>query len=124
MIIILFVFYMFGATQEVEFGFGFEIIPSTEVKRIEREPIKDGFMEKIAKRFEMNLEELNKLRDNGYGRFELIRMILISTESGKNFEEIVNMRKKMKLKNIAKELKINYKFIYFLARRIKQELER
>jgi len=84
----------------------------------------DTFITKIAEKFDYDEEKLQKLFHNGYGRNELIKLILITEESAKPFNDILKLREKpMPLRKIARKYEIDYRFIYDEAKKIELELK-
>ncbi|MFN3966751.1 MAG: hypothetical protein ACK4JE_03530 [Endomicrobiia bacterium] len=115
--------------SQVDFGIGIDFSPypyfeeSKEQKEEKKLP-PDPLIEKISKKFEQDTEKLNNLFRRGYGYLELIKILLIVKESGKDIEEILKLReRKQKLADIAKKFNLEYEKIYNMAYIIKSEVE-
>lgn len=111
-------------SQNVDFGVGMDFsgVGGGPQQIIVRSS--DTFITKIAEKFDYDEEKLQKLFHNGYGRSELIKLILITEESGKTFNDILKLcEKSMSLRKIAKKYEIDYRFIYDEAKKIELKLK-
>ena len=69
----------------------------------------DPFIAVIAKTLKQDEKEIQRLHRLGYGRNELIKLILISSEANKNLRDIVKLRAKAKkLASICDSFKLDY----------------
>lgn len=115
--------------QDVGVGFGVNVTPGAgkkaKPKSKKKQELKDAFIERIAIRLDQDPDELHSLRRKGYGRVELIKLILIAKKTKQPLNEIVKLRnRKEKIKKIAEKYNLDYKKIYFQAKKIKLEIKR
>jgi len=69
----------------------------------------DAFVKALAKHLEQNQDELTGLWNRGYGRNEMIKLILISKRSGVALKDITKQRDKgVKLLQLCEKYSINY----------------
>lgn len=94
-------------------------------KKLENEKLKDPFIKGIAYKFDMNANDLYRLQERGYGRLELIRILLIARKADIPYGKLLEPRdRSVTLQRIAKKNNIDYKSIYEESYGIKSELER
>lgn len=88
-------------------------------------PIGSPFFRHLANQYNLELKELVKLEDRGFGRTETITLILISSATGKYFKDLAKRRLKEKihLKDLAEEAQLNYGLISLQAQEIKTSIE-
>lgn len=86
--------------------------------------LKDAFIERIAIKFDQKSDDLQPLRRKGYGKVEIIKLVLISQKSNQPLKELVKKRdKNERLTKIAQEYNLDYKQINLEAYEIKEEIE-
>lgn len=102
---------------------GVEYVPSSAIeepkKEEEKKMKKDVFVDELAKYFNVDAEKLHNLRNKGYGRFELTRLLLISSKTAVEFDEVIKKRANKRIAEIAKDCEIDYSQLYDEARCIK-----
>ncbi|MBI4395621.1 MAG: hypothetical protein HY548_00905 [Elusimicrobia bacterium] len=81
------------------------------------------FTKALAERFDRPVDPLKKLEMTGYGRTEMITLILISSESAKPWDELIKERGKgTKLRKIAEDAGLNYNDIFRRSEQIRKEI--
>jgi hypothetical protein len=84
----------------------------------------DPYVRYLSKYFNQKDEDLQKLWSRGYGRNELIKLLLITKKSGKDLKESVRQRDKdTKLSRISEQYKIDYHQILTEAVTIRKEID-
>lgn len=84
----------------------------------------DNFIKVTAKYLNQSQGELNALWNRGYGRNEIIKLILISRKSSKPLAELIKDRdKKMKLSRLCEKNGINYTEILSEAVNARKEID-
>lgn len=113
------------SANEFDAGVGFSPWDSAyRSDRNKREQPGDPFIKLIAARFGHDEAELMKLWHKGYGRNELIKLLVISAKSGVPFKEIVRSRdKNVKLSKICEINRINYKDVLKEAAAARKDLD-
>jgi len=88
-------------------------------------PIGSAFYRHLAHDRNIDLHELEKFERKGFGRAEIVTLVLISTATGKPLKEYGNRRLKDKvlLRDLAKESGLDYQTLFQKARAIKEEIE-
>jgi hypothetical protein len=107
-------------------GTDFSTLDSTTEKEKKNKKPKppDPYVAAIAKRFDLNKLELTKLSFRGYGRNELIKLSLISRQSGKPLKDLVRLRDKdTKFSDMAKQFKLDYPAIMTETVKVRKELD-
>lgn len=98
---------------QTEFGAGVGLSPwerRHKKKKIIKKP--DNYIKAISKYFGMNVKDIAKLNYRGYGRNELIKLILISNYSNMDFNTIIRFRdKNLKLSRLCEKYRVDYKKI-------------
>jgi len=120
--------YSFSFSQQFDFGVGIDFsqysYSETKKQKEEKKLPPDPLIEQISKKFGQDTEKMNNLFRRGYGYIELIKILMIVKESGKDVEEIIKLREKnQKLSEIAKKFNLDYENIYNSAYQIKSEVE-
>ena len=106
-------------------GVGYSPYYGQASRRQEKPRLQDPFIKSIAERFNRDEGELYSLQEKGYGRFELIRLLLIALKAEKPFVQIIETRdKNIKISTIAKKYNLDYAAVYKEACEIKSELEK
>ncbi len=115
---VLFIFFLLTAGFLHAYEFEDEVEPSTS-------PIGSPFYRHLAHDFNLDLKDLVKFEKKGFGRGEIVTLILISTTTGKPLKEYGKRRLKEKpsLRELATEAKLDYDALYLKARRIKEGIE-
>ncbi|MFH1282313.1 MAG: hypothetical protein ABII27_01455 [bacterium] len=108
-------------------GIGMEVQPgnyiSSEKNKNENRKI-DPFIVEVSKKFNMDKLELMDLADIGYGRSEIITLILIADKSGTEFKKIIKLRnERTSLKKLAERYSIPYSVVRGEAKNMKLEIE-
>lgn len=84
----------------------------------------DPYVKYISKYFNQKDEDLQKLWNRGYGRNELIKLLLITRKAGKELKETVRQRDKdTKLSKISEQYKIDYNQILAEASGVRKEID-
>lgn len=84
----------------------------------------DPFLRVLVQRFSSDEKLLNEAVSKGFGRRELVRLILMAKKSGKSLEELMKEREKgTRLKKIAESLKLDHSSIRQEALAISKEIE-
>ncbi|MHB9155208.1 MAG: hypothetical protein ACYC5N_05875 [Endomicrobiales bacterium] len=84
----------------------------------------DIYVKKIAARFERREDDIARLWHRGYGRNEIIKVLLIAAKSGKELREIVRQRDRgAKLSALAEKYGLDYAGIMQEAAAIRAELD-
>jgi len=98
--------------QNVDFGVGLNFVGESNEKNTKKTEISDdSVIKKIAEKFNIENEKLQKFFKQGYGRRELIKLILISNKANVTLDEIIKLRKNNKIYKIALKYNLNYKEI-------------
>ena len=119
-------FTILPVTGSAEVGVGMELSPSGLVrKKKEKKPRNpDAFIKTLAGYFNQGEASMAKLHHRGYGRNELIKMLVITTKSGKDFTEIVKLRdKKKKLSEIAETYGLDYTQVLLEAAETRKKID-
>ena len=123
-----FILTLFLATYVVsqsEFGAGVGVSPwdrSAPKKKEEKKA--DLYIKKISEHFNMEERELERFWKRGYGRNELIKLLLISKKGKKDFTKIVKQREKnIKLSRMAEKYKVDYEQVLEEAAKIREEID-
>ena len=112
--------------SEVGGDFGREGISSWDLSEKKEKTVKkpDAFIVCLARYFFIKEADLARLWARGYGRNELIKLILISKSSGKSVREIVREREKeTKLRDISRKYGVDYSSITLHAADIRMEID-
>ena len=120
--------YSFSFSQQFDFGVGidFSQYPYSETRKQKEEKKlpPDPIIEQISKKFEQDPEKINNLFKRGYGYVELIKILLIARQSGKDIDEIIKLREKnQKFSEVTKKFNLDYEKIHNDAYKIKSEVE-
>ncbi|HBU69303.1 MAG TPA: hypothetical protein DEE98_02850 [Elusimicrobia bacterium] len=116
-----------SAQSEVAVGAGFSPLgPASGYSREKKQDNQpDRFALKLAEKFDADAAELGALFYRGYGRGELIQMLLIARESKTLLKNLVRKRdRNTKLSSIAKDRGLDYDSIYALSSTIKYDIEK
>lgn len=112
--------------SDVGSDIGGEGISSWDLAEKKEKKVKqpDAFIMTLAHRYSIKQTDLARLWARGYGRNELIKLILISKASGKSLRDIVQEREKeMKLRDIARKYGVNYSSVTLLAVDVRKEID-
>jgi len=107
--------------------YSFPDIDETRPKKDEQAPPKpvDPFIQALAKKMEIPEKILFEAAEKGFGRLELIRLILISKKSGKALPELIQEREKnTRFAKIAASTKTDNKAIKEEGETILKDLEK
>jgi hypothetical protein len=105
-------------------GIGYSPSYRSSQGKQEKDKSKDPFIKNIAVKFNWNPGELYFLREVGYGRVELIKLLLIAAKADVPLNPIIEARaKNMRISRIAKKYNVDYKSVYREAYIIRTELE-
>jgi hypothetical protein len=113
-------------SQPVDFGVGVDFAPGSGGEEVKKSTavVRSVLVDRIAAKLNKDPIKLQKLWRRGYGYVELIKLSLISNESGQPFETIIEQREKNnKLSSIVKKYQLNYSGIFRRSYEIKSELE-
>jgi len=107
----------------VDYGIGINFT-GVDYQPLEKiHPQKDVYLTKIAEYFGEDINNLEKLWARGYGRRELIRLLLISQNAKISLKEVVALRdKKKSLMDISKKYAVDYTVITSSGEMIYQKL--
>jgi hypothetical protein len=96
-----------------------------EEPAVSTHPIGSSYYRHLAADFDIDLHELIKFERKGFGRAEIVTLILISQQVNKPLKDLGNRRIKdqVLLKDLAKEAKLDYDSLYLTAREIKADIE-
>jgi hypothetical protein len=84
----------------------------------------DPCVEALAQRYCIDRIELNKLWFRGYGRNELIKLVLIGKKSGKPLKDLVRLRdKNTRFSDIARKFDIDYPALVVETAAVRKELD-
>ncbi len=99
---------------------GFEPTPTPSTA-----PIGSSFYRHVAYDFNLDLRELVKLEKRGFGRGELVTLVLISSTTGTSVKDYAKRRIKDKvlLKDLAREAGLDYPTLQKRAQVIKLDIE-
>ena len=88
-------------------------------------PIGSPFYRHLAHDFNLDLHDLVKLERHGFGREEVVTLVLISSATGVNVKEYAKRRLKdqVLLKDLAAEAKLDYPTLERRVRAIKKDIE-
>jgi hypothetical protein len=93
-------------------------------KKQKQVQVADPFIKALARRFNASEDELTRLWYRGYGRNELIKLLLISREAGKPFRQVARDReRKERLSKIAGKYSIDYASLLDEAARVRNDLD-
>lgn len=119
-------FSVISLNSDTQFGTGVGISPwdTSAPKKRKRPKTTDTYVKVIAKYFKMNEDNLARLWRRGYGRNELIKLILISQRGGQEFKKLIKQRdKNIKLSRMAEKYKVDYTQILEDASRVRKEID-
>jgi hypothetical protein len=110
---------------EVDLGVGFSPWDYSPVENnVKQENPPDSFIKTLASETGQDDKELAKLFNNGAGRNELIKLILISSKSKVKLKEIYALRQKnMRLSNIAQKYGLDYRDILDETKPLRQKID-
>lgn len=88
-------------------------------------PIGSPYYRYLAYDFDIPIKELVKFERKGFGRVEIVEIILIANAEDKPIKELGNRRIKdhVPMETLAKEAGLNYREVVKVAREIKEEIE-
>lgn len=88
-------------------------------------PLGSPFYRHLASDFDIPMKELVKFERKGFGRSEIVELVLISKNDVKKLKELGNRRIKdtVSMETLVKEAGLNYRDIVNVARDIKTEIE-
>ena len=93
-------------------------------RKKEKDKRPDKFIWETGQFFGMKTDELVKLWNHGYGRNELIKILLMSRYSKKDLNEIVKLRdKNTKLAKIAEKYGLDYEKILDEAAKVRSDID-
>jgi hypothetical protein len=113
------------AAADVGVGAGVSPWDSTDSFKKEKKikPV-DPYVPVMARYFNQKAGELEKLSARGYGRNELVKILLVARKSGKDLREIVRLRDhNTRISAIARQFKLDYPSILAEARSIRADLD-
>ncbi len=92
---------------------------------ISTNPIGSSFFRHLAADYNLDIKELVKLEDRGFGRAETITLVLISSATGTYFKDLVKRRLKDKilLRDLAVESNLDFNTLWTQAQSIKATIE-
>lgn len=95
-----------------------DIVPSTN-------PVGSSFYRHLAHDYGIDIRELVKFERRGFGRTEIVALVMISTTTGKSIKDYGRrrLRDKVTLKALAQEAGLDYGTLYRVSRTIKEEIE-
>jgi hypothetical protein len=95
-------------------------------KKKEKKPrLPDPYVKAIAAHFDQKIEDIHGLFLRGYGRNELIKMLIISQRSGATFKDLVKQRDKGKrLSQLAEKYKLDYYAVLDEATTVRAEIDK
>jgi hypothetical protein len=98
------------AQTEFGAGLGFEPWDGSPYRKKEKDNKPDRFLLATAEYFQLaDSGELVKLRNRGYGRNELIKLLLLSRDSKQELKDIVKLRDKFTtLAKISEKYQVDY----------------
>lgn len=127
LLLILVSIFLDASAQDAEVGLGLGLSPWDSVSKRQDEKKKkqaDLFIKILARHFKTDEDELNKLWNRGYGRNELIKLLLISQKSGQELKEIIKQRdKKTRLSKLSEKYNLNYNEILDEQNALRKELD-
>lgn len=110
-------------SQSVDYGIGIDFTGQSFSQLGKTRPQKDAYLTKIAEYFGEDGKDLEKLWSRGYGRRELIRLLLISQNAKIPLKELIALRDKKKtLSDISKKYMVDYMVIISSSEIIYQNL--
>lgn len=100
-------------------------LSNEEDVKVSTHPIGSPFYRHLAFDYNIDLRELVKFEKKGFGRTEIVTLILISTHTKIPLKDYGNKRlkDKVKLRTLAEEAKMDYDALYKQARTIKEQIE-
>lgn len=130
LLVIFFVLFLTSNTCLMgQVGMGVDLTPSfsgsESKKKSKKKRLKNPFVFHFCKIFDQDYLKIRKLQKKGYGRLELIKVILISRKAQVPLKDIIKDRDKLiPLKKIAKKHKINYRKLRVESAQYKKEIEK
>jgi len=114
-----------SAGAEVGAGMGLSPWDGGPAQKKEKQPRPpDAFIKLLAERFGQKQDDLALFWNHGYGRNELIKMLLISRQANKDIKELVRKRDKgTRLSRMAEEYRLDYAAILNETKTIRKELD-
>lgn len=113
-------------SAQSDYGMGtspFESSPAQKKERMPRPP--DIYVQKIAQYFNVKEEEVARLWNRGYGRNELIKLLLIMQKSRQKLRDLARMRDKHeKLSKIAAKYDLDYDALLGEAIAVRETIDR
>ena len=104
--------------------YSFPKIEEEGIKRTKQKRALEPFVEALSKRVNVSDSTLMNAMERGFGRSELIRLILISKKSGKSLPDLLQEREKgTSLKKISESAKLDNKALRKEALAMLKELE-
>ena len=96
-----------------------------ETPTVSTQPIGSPFFRHLAVEMNQDLKELHKFEKAGYGRVEIITLLLLSQSTGLKLEEYANLRIKDRksLRQLTADAKLDYGTIHQQARNLKEKIE-
>lgn len=125
--IIGFILCLWPALPCAQVGVGLDLTPSmtgTRKGKKKKKKLKNPYVYHLTRHLELDYIEIRKLQKKGYGRIELIKVILIAQKADVPLKDIIKKRDKLiRLKTISEEYKVNYTDIRRESKRIRAEIE-
>jgi len=125
---ILFIFFTgaIGSSAQAQSElYSFPNITDIKTQKNKKKKVAAPFVQALAKKMGVPEEVLTETIAKGFGRTELIRLILVSQKSKKNLEELIQEREKgTRLAKISKSANLNNRAIRKEANEILDELEK
>lgn len=98
---------------------------SESKKKSKKKRLKNPFIFHFCNIFDQDYLKIRKLQKKGYGRLELIKVILISREAQVSLKEIVKDRNKLiPLRKIAEKYKLDYRALRAKSHQYKKQIEK
>ncbi len=112
------------ARAEMGAGAGLSPWDTGSKKKEKQAKTADTFIRVLTDRFQLKLEDMEKLWAKGYGRNELIKLILISAHTNKELKEVQRKRERgVKFSRIAEEYKLDYPALLEEAKAVRREID-
>jgi len=110
-----------------DIGTGIGISPGDSTPNFRREkkirPI-EPFIKVLAKQFHREVSELGALSARGYGRNELIKLLLMAQKSGKDLKDLVKLRdKNTRLSAMADMYHLDYPELLSEAESVRKDID-
>ncbi|MFH1378697.1 MAG: hypothetical protein ABII23_00330 [bacterium] len=125
-ILVLVVFCICTAHLYAQTGVGLDLTPSIgeAVSKDKDTKLKNPFTFHLSRHMELDYVELRKLQKRGYGKIELIKLIVIAQKAGVPLKDIIQKRDAFDtIKKIAQAFNVDYTAVRKESRKIKTTIE-